>query len=87
MENSYKYFKNKKCKYFPCHRGMEGQEFNCLFCYCPLNPYKDCPGEPVYRKREGGYEIKDCTNCNFPHEPENYEAIIKFLSDKMKNKK
>ena len=34
-ENSYKYFKNTDCKYFPCHKGLS-DDFNCLFCYCPM---------------------------------------------------
>ena len=44
MENSYKYFKNKDCKYFPCHKGLS-DEFNCLFCYCPMSvSYTHLPG-------------------------------------------
>ncbi|MDY3796251.1 MAG: cysteine-rich small domain-containing protein, partial [Agathobacter sp.] len=31
MEDSYKFFQNNKCKYFPCHKGLT--DFNCLFCY------------------------------------------------------
>ena len=31
MENSYRYFKNDQCKYYPCHKIEEGQDFNCLF--------------------------------------------------------
>ena len=34
MENSYRFFANKDCKYYPCHQGLEA--FNCLFCYCPF---------------------------------------------------
>lgn len=34
MENSHRFFENRECKYFPCHKGLE--DFNCLFCYCPL---------------------------------------------------
>ncbi|MFW5671451.1 MAG: cysteine-rich small domain-containing protein, partial [Acetivibrio ethanolgignens] len=34
MENSYRFFENRECKYFPCHKGLK--ELNCLFCYCPL---------------------------------------------------
>ena len=48
MEASYRFFENKDCKYFPCHQGMEGADFNCLFCYCPMNPYADCLGNPTY---------------------------------------
>ena len=82
MENSHKYFKNQDCKYFPCHKGMQGEEFNCLFCYCPMNRYEDCPGNPVFRE-SGGRRIKDCSNCTFPHEPENYEKILEFLRERL----
>lgn len=84
MQNSYRYFKNEQCKYFPCHKIEEGQDFNCLFCYCPLNQYEDCPGNPRIIERESGKKIKDCTNCTFPHMPENYDYIVHFLSNKMK---
>ena len=59
-------------------------DFNCLFCYCPLNQYEDCPGNPHFIVRESGKKIKDCTYCTFPHQPENYEKVVRFLSEKMK---
>ena len=31
MENSYRFFENKECQYYPCHKGIENM--NCLFCY------------------------------------------------------
>ena len=34
--NSYSYFCNRDCEYFPCHEGADPEHFNCLFCYCPL---------------------------------------------------
>lgn len=83
-ENSHRYFKNDKCKYYPCHKIEEGQDFNCLFCYCPMNCYEDCPGTPRYITRESGKRIKDCTNCTFPHIPENYDYIVQFLAKKMR---
>jgi len=76
MENSHRFFENRDCKYFPCHKGLD--EFNCLFCYCPLYFKEDCPGNPTYRQKEGG-RIKDCTKCTFPHQPGNYEQIIREL--------
>lgn len=81
MENSSRFFSNKECKYYPCHTGVE--EFNCLFCYCPLNSLKHCPGNPEFVKCKDGKIIKDCTNCDFPHRPENYDVIIKFLTKNM----
>lgn len=76
MENSYRFFENRDCQYFPCHKGVE--DFNCLFCYCPLYLIENCAGNPHYIQRDGR-KIKDCTNCTFPHHPENYDAIIQFL--------
>ena len=76
MNNSYKYFKNRDCKYYPCHEGIE--EINCLFCYCPLYHMENCPGDPVYKVRNDR-TIKICTACTFPHRPENYERIIELI--------
>lgn len=78
MENSYRFFENRDCKYFPCHKG--GGEFNCLFCYCPLYQRSDCPGSPMYKEKDGK-QIKVCTNCDFPHRPENYDKIMQILRD------
>lgn len=76
MENSYRYFENRECQYFPCHKGI--QEFNCLFCYCPLYHKEKCPGNPTYIEKVG-WTIKVCTNCTFPHRPENYDVVIGIL--------
>ena len=61
MENSYKYFKNKDCKYFPCHKGLS-DDFNCLFCYCPMYSMPNCPGSKTYIEKNGK-KIKVCTDC------------------------
>lgn len=74
--NSCCFFENRECEYFPCHEGQE--DFNCLFCYCPLYSMEKCPGEPRYIEREG-QQIKECTYCTYPHQPENYETIIRIL--------
>lgn len=83
MENSYKYFFNDGCKYYPCHPGVKREEFNCLFCYCPMNRYEDCPGTPRYINLPNGAVLKDCMNCNFPHKASNYDAVTEFLRRKM----
>ncbi len=77
--NSYKYFENRDCKYYPCHDMPEGKGLNCLFCYCPLYGYDNCPGNKSYIEKDGK-RIKVCKNCNFPHDEGNYEKIIKILS-------
>lgn len=80
MENTkqdtrhYAYFSNCECEYFPCHTDGDAENFNCLFCYCPLYVLgKACGGDFVYL--ENGY--KDCSHCVYPHKQENYEQIIK----------
>ena len=78
MENSYKFFSNIKCEYFPCHREIE--EFNCLFCYCPLYRLPVCPGKPKYKEKDGRI-VKVCIDCDFPHRPENYDKIMNILRD------
>ncbi|MCH5272547.1 MAG: metal-binding protein [Lachnospiraceae bacterium] len=74
--NSYCFFANKECQYYPCHKGIE--ELNCLFCYCPLYRMEQCPGNPSYKEKEGK-KIKVCTDCTFPHRPENYKKVLELL--------
>lgn len=76
MDNSHRFFENKECKYYPCHEGIE--QMNCLFCYCPLYGKTQCPGNPKYIEVEGK-RIKDCSDCTFPHQPDNYDRIIERL--------
>ena len=69
----YAFFCNRECEYFPCHPGADPENFDCLFCYCPLYLLGDrCGGNFRYRKNG----VKDCTNCLFPHRRENYGKII-----------
>lgn len=79
MANSHRFFENRECKYFPCHKGLE--KFNCLFCYCPLYNIKNCPGNPGFLMKDGK-KIKVCTNCTFPHQPENYDMVVRILKNK-----
>ena len=74
QERHYAYFCNRECEMFPCHPGIPEEEFNCLFCYCPLYALGDkCGGNFTYTK--GG--IKDCSACLFPHRRASYDAIIR----------
>ena len=69
----YKFNQNLKCEFFPCHKGIKEENFNCLFCYCPLYALGDrCGGNFTYL--ENG--IKDCSNCLIPHRRENYDKIM-----------
>ncbi len=75
MGNSSRFFVNKECEYYPCHKC--DSELNCLFCYCPLYS-KKCPGN--YKIIEvNGKSIKSCMDCTFPHIAENYDKIIEIL--------
>lgn len=79
MSEHYKFFQNKECEYFPCHKMKETDEFNCLFCYCPLYFKGDaCGGNYTYT--ETG--IKNCSACLFPHKKENYEKVLQKLFEK-----
>ena len=73
MSENYSFFQHRECEYFPCHATDEPENFNCLFCYCPLYALgRSCGGN--FRYTESG--VKDCTNCRVPHERENYRKII-----------
>ncbi|SEP98985.1 Cysteine-rich small domain-containing protein [Lachnospiraceae bacterium NE2001] len=83
MENSSRFFANKECEYYPCHK-MSG-DINCLFCYCPLYN-TECPGNYKMVKK-GENEIKSCIDCVFPHNPDNYDKVISLLKRSKANKK
>ncbi|MBQ3108450.1 MAG: cysteine-rich small domain-containing protein [Clostridia bacterium] len=66
------FFQNRECEYFPCHKTNCAEEFNCLFCYCPLYALGEkCGGNFTYT--ENG--IKNCTDCLFPHRRESAANI------------
>ena len=49
----YSYFSHKKCEFFPCHKNADPDDFNCLFCYCPLYALGEkCGGNFRYTERE-----------------------------------
>lgn len=76
MKNSFKFFNNWECEYYPCHKGISADEINCLFCYCPLFTH-DCAqygGTPL---EAGGW--KDCSSCTWNHDPDNYDKIVRIL--------
>ncbi len=77
--NSFKYFENRDCKYYPCHKGNE--HINCMFCYCPLYHMENCPGTYKIIEKDSG-PVKSCIDCRFPHEPDNFEKIIKIMKTK-----
>ena len=77
---NYKFFQNKKCEFFPCHKVANEDEFNCLFCFCPLYMLKDkCGGNFKYSNG-----IKDCSDCIIPHSKNGYEFIMNKMEEVIK---
>ena len=76
QENRFSFFSHTACEYFPCHTGVAPEEFNCLFCYCPLYALgKDCGGS--FTMLENG--VKDCSGCTIPHRKENFGFITEHF--------
>ncbi|MBE7004257.1 MAG: ATP-binding cassette domain-containing protein [Ruminococcaceae bacterium] len=67
------FFQNKACKSFPCHKGVEEADFNCLFCYCPLYALGGKCGGNFHYTEKG---VKSCVDCAFPHRRANYEKVL-----------
>ena len=69
----YRFFQHGACEFFPCHKTDDPENFNCLFCYCPLYALgRACDGNFHYL--ENG--VKDCSDCLLPHERGNYDWVI-----------
>lgn len=77
--NSYRFFQNRECEFFPCHEVQDEDSFNCLFCYCPLYLDDNCLGSPEYIITGRGQRIKDCSSCLVVHSPEMYDKVIAHL--------
>lgn len=78
MSKEYSYFSHRECEFFPCHPCADKDNFNCLFCYCPLYTLgADCGGR--FSILPNG--IKDCSNCLYPHLRENYDKITERFSE------
>lgn len=68
------FFQHTECEYFPCHATERPEDFNCLFCFCPLYALGErCGGNYTYTEKG----VKDCSRCLFPHVRKNYAAIMK----------
>ena len=77
---NFKFNQNKKCEYFPCHKGVKEEDFNCLFCFCPLYMLGDkCGGNYIINN-----DIKDCTNCTIPHSNGGYDYIMTKMEEVVK---
>ena len=70
---AYHFFAHKECEYFPCHETADRENFNCMFCFCPLYCLgRSCGGNYTYYG-----EIKDCSNCLLPHRRDSYGYILR----------
>ena len=76
----YSFVCHKECEYFPCHKTNDPDNFNCLFCYCPLYALGDACGGNLRFTEKG---IKDCTNCLLPHVRKNYGYVTGKYSEIM----
>ena len=77
----YAFFQNTECEYFPCHPTDQPEDFNCLFCYCPLFALgRKCGGNCKYTEKG----VKDCSGCLLPHRRENYDYVNSRFKEIMK---
>ncbi|MBI4856557.1 MAG: cysteine-rich small domain-containing protein [Acetobacterium woodii] len=74
--SNFKFFQHGDCEYFPCHKINNSDDFNCLFCYCPLYALGENCGGNFTRTDKG---IKNCSNCSYPHHKENYDGVLEKL--------
>lgn len=62
----------EECPYYPCHVGVNIDEFTCKFCWCPLYTLPDCGGNfelMLFGDYNVGYKvIKDCSGCTKVHD-------------------
>jgi Zn-finger protein len=84
-DKGFSFFQNTRCEWFPCHKTKDIEKFNCLFCYCPLYALDgQCGGNFSYTAAG----VKNCVDCVFPHEKENYGHVterFKEIAAMMKN--
>lgn len=86
MRNAKKGFTNARCPAFPCHKGVDEREFNCLFCFCPLYHINECGGTPRWISTEIG-QMKDCALCSKPHMgEEGYDFVLNRLEQDFRSK-
>lgn len=76
MNNTSRFFANKECEHYPCHKCDE--DINCLFCFCPLYSMSSCPGQYKIIEKNGK-QIKSCIDCSFPHKADNYDKIMQVI--------
>ncbi len=72
-ESKYSFFQHKECEFFPCHKTDRPEDFNCLFCYCPLYTLGSACGGNFHWTENG---VKDCSDCLAPHARNSYGYVI-----------
>lgn len=81
-KNDFNHFQNRECRYFPCHGKERGtgsvpvEDFNCLFCYCPLYLVEDCGGK--YTMEDYG---KNCMECTRNHDKDSWKFIVSRIRE------
>ena len=72
-ECCYSFTQHVNCEFFPCPPTDHPEDFNCLFCYCPLYTLgSGCGGN--FKYLENG--VKDCSGCLRPHRRDSYGYIM-----------
>ena len=70
-ECAYSFTQHRACEFFPCHKTDHPEDFNCLFCYCPLYTLGSKCGGNFYcgqcRKIFRAYEQSGGCNRNEKH--------------------
>ena len=77
-KNSSRFFQNRDCEYFPCHEIEDIEDFNCLFCFCPLYYLGENCGGDFSVSKSGK---KSCVNCARPHKKGGYDDIMHVLKN------
>ena len=68
------FFTHTECDYFPCHKGIPLERFNCMLCYCPLYALGPaCKGDFTYTEKG----VKNCTNCTIPHDGDSGVRLVR----------
>ena len=72
-DSRYSFFQHRDCEFFPCHKTEHPEDFNCLFCYCPLYTLGSSCGGNCAWLPDG---TKDCSGCLLPHGRGSYAYVI-----------
>lgn len=80
ITENYKKFSHKECEFYPCHKIEDGEDQNCLFCYCPLAWLK-CPGTYTIIESPKNILRKDCSQCTITHGNKGWEIVQHWLKN------